>query len=163
RDFGALNVAYGKNVGGTASCTTQSGAFTHAFQVENSGPSLANVALRVATDVAGAPPGALVSWFLDDRDWQFRIGALCAPVHAAPIQIPLGAADSTGARARDYLAFPYNAAFEGLTLYSQLAAFDSTQTGLPVALSQGQFARMPAATSPGTECAYLWTQLPSTT
>ena len=80
------------------------------------------------------------------------MSGLCAPLRALPsILLGLGTASSGGSVPAAFVErIPYDASVIGQNLYLQAAGLDDTQTGIQIALSQGERLTVPAnPTLPG--------------
>lgn len=79
---------------------------------------------------------------------------LCGMVYATPIvALPIGPASATGSVTSSSITFPYKAALLHPTFYTQAAAPDVGQTGLPIVVSNGRQGGMP----PGSTFKYTYT------
>ncbi|MEZ5963366.1 MAG: hypothetical protein R3F56_05915 [Planctomycetota bacterium] len=137
-------------------------AFSHAGYTGNQDNSVTTAyGLRLRLGGANAPSTGGVFAMLDPTNLNLS-GLLCDTLYPAPnILIPM---QTVGTTVPDVnLQFPYVAALLGASLYSQLAAPDAGQSGIPVVVSNGRQLTIPSTPVPAHRCSYGWYSTPSTT
>ena len=129
---------YPTDLGG--GCTTTNGAMTHRCALRANA-----TVLEMGFKVSSAPPSAGLTMLLGASDPALTIPGLCGVVHSQPLVfLPIGTADAAGTLP---LAFPINTpwtpALAGAPLFTQVIALDTTQPGIPLAMSNGLRAPIP--------------------
>ncbi|MEZ5966949.1 MAG: hypothetical protein R3F56_24130 [Planctomycetota bacterium] len=147
-DFQSVSGSTGLSTSGTVigtGCvaTGQSAAMSLAATFKNQ-----YVRFRTAFNVTRAPVTSPAYLFIDSAQSNIMLPGLCGAVYALPtVQVPLGVSDASGTVPEFDLHLPFAASTVGLTLYSQAAAVDIGQAGLPLALSNGRSNTFPNATT----------------
>ncbi|MEZ5987813.1 MAG: hypothetical protein R3F30_01540 [Planctomycetota bacterium] len=143
RDYSGYSTATGTPLG--SGC----GGFADYLQFLNSGDydPLSGMHLRVRG--TNAPPNAPIFLMFDGTDSNLTVPGLCARLRALPTFVfYMGPADGTGLMSDRYLTLPYIKALESGTLYTQLLTVDTTQAGLPFAVTGGQKVTVPSQAKP---------------
>ncbi|MEM7199561.1 MAG: hypothetical protein AAF628_04805 [Planctomycetota bacterium] len=89
--------------------------------------------------VAGAPVILLV----DGQDWAAPLPTLCTTLHAVLASVPHGIADAAGHTSFGF-TMPYRPRLVGQDLYVQAVTPDASQSGMPMALSNGLKVTVPS-------------------
>ncbi len=105
----------------------------------------ASLGLRAAVNFG--PPAAAIYAFLDVANANLTVPGLCGVLRAYPtLVLPLGTASSGGSAGSVSLdGIPIVAGAIGGTFYMQAFAFDDSQSGFQVAVSQGERLTVPGA------------------
>jgi hypothetical protein len=120
-------------------CTTANGL----FQSNPLGYTDA-AALFLQYEVFGAPSTTPVTLLVGASDPNQAIPGLCANLRSSMnVLVGIGTSGATGVLVNTPLRVTWNAAYSSATLYTQMVALDPTQSGLPLALSQGRREVMP--------------------
>jgi hypothetical protein len=102
--------------------------------------------LALVYESVAAPSNAAIVLFLGTTNPDQAIGGLCARLHTnLLISVPLGNTNAGGYLLSAARRVTWNASFGNAIVYSQLAAADPTQTGLPIAVSNGLREQLPPA------------------
>ncbi len=116
-----------------AGCATQNGV----FEIRGSGQNLGGLgAFTVKVTGVEGPASAPAVWFVGAVPSPATLPGLCAQVWTTPVASVATATDATG-HVEPFFQVPSNQAYVGLPLEMQMAAFDASQTGLPVAATNG--------------------------
>ncbi|HLU39942.1 MAG TPA: hypothetical protein VK081_11185, partial [Planctomycetota bacterium] len=129
-------------------CTTQNGVMTHRTALRAS-----STMVEAGFSVEQGPPHAAVVLLLGTSDPNLPVG-LCTTLRTLPIiDMPLGVTDASGRRPMLFNSHPIRApwqqSFASLTFYTQTVAMDYSRPGIPIVLSNGVRAPMPATSGPG--------------
>src|SRR5690606_21434314 len=131
----------GTTIGTGCVATGQTAAMSLAGTVVNQ-----FVRFRASYTVTRAPANAPALLFLDLAQTNVQLPGLCGTAYVMPtIQIPLGTANASGAVPVFQIDDIPSQGAVGLVLYSQSAAIDMGQPGLPVTLSNARSHTFPAA------------------
>ncbi|MEZ5987811.1 MAG: hypothetical protein R3F30_01530 [Planctomycetota bacterium] len=152
RDYGTWNYVGGTSLG------TGCGSYGDYLQFWNLGSASPISGFHLQVAGTNGPATAPTFLLLDGSDSNLTVPGLCAKLHALPTFIfYLGASDASGTLSHRYLTLPFLAGAQNATIYTQLLAVDTTQTGLPFAVSGGQKVTIPSNTSTyGHPSCYLW-------
>lgn len=141
-----------------AGCTVSGHAlpFRHATVMENDGPGNPNFSMRLRVTVHDGPAALPTVLNMDLADPALAVSGLCAVLRATPLHpTTLPPSDLAGTMPGFVMNCPHMPVLVGLPLYTQVAAFDAGQPGLPIVLSNGLRTVMPGNAAPiGHECAY---------
>ncbi|MEZ5988765.1 MAG: hypothetical protein R3F30_06525 [Planctomycetota bacterium] len=142
-------VTYGEKevVLGTG-CKTATGTFAHttAYTADTAN-------LNLGYSGTGGPASAPAIAIVGATDLALTVG-LCTKLHGDLTFLwPIGTTDTTGSVTQSF-PLPWNDAFAGVALVSQLLAVDTTQPVLPVALSNGIRATTPFVIGGGATTAF---------
>ncbi|MBK8974919.1 MAG: hypothetical protein IPM29_03255 [Planctomycetes bacterium] len=134
------------------------GAFGHGMRLEDNGVGAGPYGMRLRVDASNAPPSTPVLLNIDLQDANLSVPGLCTTVHALPLlAFPFGVSDTQGSIPETSLSFVYHPVLVGVQLVTQLASFDPTQPQIPIILSDGRQATMPAGPSTLSHaCVYHW-------
>lgn len=112
-------------------CTTPNGTFAFTFTTE---ADATNITLRYGfTNAASSTPALAIVGSMDPN----VNAGLCANLRADLLfLIPIGASDASGTLSVNS-QIPWSASLAGLQLFAQGLSVDPSQTGLPIALSNG--------------------------
>ncbi len=163
RQFGSDSSASGSTVGTGCVATGQTATFLHNAWLENSGATLPNHGMRLRVDGLRGPASSPALVYVDVVDANTNFPGLCGTVHALPtIVLDAGVTDASGDLPNTFYSFAYDPANIGVTLYTQMIAFDAGQSPFPVVLSNAETMSMPAfsGATPGVETLYHWSALP---
>ena len=101
-------------------------------------------ALNLSFTVARGPSSAPVVLALGLADPNLTLPGFCTAIRTDAIaQVPLGTTNTTGSLSGAVISAPWNDAFPGVVLFTQVLAPDASQTGVPVALSDGRQSPLP--------------------
>ena len=136
---------YSTNLGG--GCATGNGQMKHRVALRANA-----TVLEMGYDVAAAPSNAPLTLLLGISDPAANLPGLCGTIHCLPLTtLGMGNSGAAGELALSFpISTPWNPSFAGAVLYTQVVAPDATQTGLPLALSNGLRSSAPAGNAVGT-------------
>lgn len=134
------------------------GNYTGYLRLLNTGNYDPVTGMHVEVGATLGPKKALTWLFIDGKDSNLTVPGLCTKLHALPtLVIPVGSTDATGTLTHKYLTFPYVSAIQNASLVTQLFSIDTSQKGLPFALTGGRKATMPASSGTyGHAASYAW-------
>ena len=115
---------------------------TTGFTVTGMNP--ANNASALTVSVTGAPPVSPIVFLFGDSDPNVTLPGWCGPIRALPlVALPIGASDASGILSASLPTGAWNGAAWGAPLYTQAVTPDSTQTPVPVSVSNGELLILP--------------------
>jgi hypothetical protein len=163
REYTGARTATGSAIGNGCTPSTASGAFSHSMRLENNGAGGGAYGMRLRISASNAPQNTPIIMNLDLMDQNLTVPGLCTTLHALPaLSAPIGLADPSGDLLQTSISFGYDASFVGVQLVTQLAGFDPGQPQVPLVLSEGRRASMPAGpTTTSHPTAYHWATLPT--
>lgn len=120
-------------------CTTANGTMSHTTSF-----SATATALNLSFAGTAAPSNTPVILLLGVLDPNLNVPGLCTALHSDVLfSQTLGTSGATGTLASTTLPLSFVPGTGGIPLYTQLAAVDLTQPGIPVALSNGRMSPLP--------------------
>ena len=123
-----------------AGCKTKNGTFGHTTD-----HSATATTLTMRMSASNGPASAPAILIFGAKDLNASVG-LCTKLHAdLSFVLGFGSTNASGGLDKVLLSVPWNKAFAGLAFVSQIAAFDATQPGLPLALTNGVRSTTPFA------------------
>ena len=121
-------------------CKTKNGVFAH-----TTNHTATATTLTLAMSASKGPSSAPAVLIFGAKDLNANVG-LCTNLRGdLSFVLAFGSTDASGALSKNLLAIPWNKAFAGLAFVSQMAAFDATQPGLPLAFTNGVRSTTPYA------------------
>jgi hypothetical protein len=121
-------------------CTTPNGTFTHTSTLTASATTA-----NLGFGGSGAPAATQVYLLLGLVDPNLAVPGLCANLRTdAALALPLRVSTAGGSVTTTTLTTPWQPSFAGVRLFTQLAAADGNQPGLPLALSNGLASPLPS-------------------
>lgn len=135
----AINTAGATSTALGTGCTTPNGvmSLTTSFSADVNNLNLSFSTLR-------APSSAPVILALGVSNPNLPVPGLCTSLYTdALLQVPLGTSGTTGSLSSVVISAPWQDSFAGVNLFSQVLSPDLSQTGLPLALSNGRQSPLP--------------------
>jgi len=129
-----------------AGCTTPNGAMNHRVALRANATTF-----DMGFVVRNAPSSAIVALLLGFQPATIPVPGLCAPVLTQPVvSFDIGTTDAAGTVPLAFgFPLPWAPSLANITLYTQTFAADSSQPGLPIAMSNGLVSTTPNTGGPG--------------
>lgn len=142
--FDTYSTAPGSSLGPGCTTAGQTAPYKQGIEFGNLGAGHDPFAMQLRLSATGAPRFVSVFMNFALTDANQTVPGACAKLHAAPlVSAAVGTTDHTGTMYERLFAFPYDMSLQGLTLYSQMLSFDSSQSGLPLSVSDGARSTVP--------------------